>query len=375
MSYWIGLMSGTSMDGIDAALVDASGKTLIAGMTCPYRQEAREALMSVLSTPTHPLGALHQLNTLLGIEFAQAVKTLLAHAGVDAASISAIGSHGQTLAHNMKSTIPYTIQLGCAHTIVEHTGISVVADFRTRDVVLGGQGAPFAPLYHQALFGQHHAPMAIVNLGGIANITYLGHHGALLGGHDVGPGNCLMDAWAVRHLGKAFDEGGVWAAKGRVLPSLLNRLLSDAFYTQKPPKSLCTSSYSLANLAPYLSDTWLPEDVQATFLALTVSAITQDLNHFQQHNMPLKHVIVCGGGARNTTLMLALQEALPRQAVQSSTEWGVDADYLESMMMAWLASNMLKGICVDLGKITGAKKPALLGAFYPSSAGVARTIS
>ena len=366
MSLWIGLMSGTSMDGIDAALIDDTNNTLIAALTHPYSLPATCALREVVSQPLH-LGSLHQLSSLLGNEFADAVDVLLKQSGVLAQDIIAIGSHGQTIAHATNIPLPYTVQLGCPHTIAERTGITVIADFRTRDVVLGGQGAPLAPLYHQAIFGHLHEPMAIVNIGGISNITFLGAHGELLAGYDVGPGNCLMDAWSQRHLGTAFDDQGCFAASGQVIPELLKHLLSDPFYSASTPKSLCTSLFALSGLTHILDDSFLPEDVQATFLALTARTVSNAIRDFAAQHHVVSRLVICGGGTRNSCLMRKLQLEQSSRPVISCAELGVDADYLEAMLVAWLARKAFYAQPVDLSMITGAKRAAILGAIFPVS--------
>ncbi len=364
MSLWIGLMSGTSMDGIDAVLMDDQDNKLISALTHPYSGLAKQALANLFSQPLD-LGTLNQLSSFLGDEFADAVDALLIYSGTKAQDVIAIGSHGQTVAHSTNVSRPYTIQLGCPHTIAERSGITVVADFRTRDVVIGGQGAPFAPIYHQFLFGHLQETMAIVNIGGISNVTFLGEDGTLLAGYDVGPGNCLMDAWAQLHLGQPFDDQGNWAATGKVIPELLTYLLSDPYYQASAPKSLCTSSFALSHLSDVLEPSWLPNDVQATFLALTVTTIKDAVRVFAENYKPVVRLVICGGGARNRCLMSHLGSEQIYISLISSQDLGVDPDYLEAMMIAYLARKAYYAESVDLGMITGAKKMAILGAIYP----------
>ena len=360
MRLFIGLMSGTSMDGIDAALVDVDTNRLILGMTCSYSDKAKTWLRDVLSSECVRPAVLSQLNTLLGREFALAVHQLLETAGIAPQDIVAIGSHGQTICHDATLDIPYTVQLGCGHTIAELTGIEVVADFRTRDLVNGGQGAPFAPIYHQALFGESDLPLAVVNIGGIANVTYLAH-GACVNGYDVGPGNCLLDAWIQKQLGLAYDARGEWAATGKVIKPLLTALLEDPYFKCLPPKSLGKEYYSSTWLARYLHPDYAANDVQATLTALTATTIADDI---KKTNLKLGSVAICGGGIHNTMLFNALSEQLPDLQIVSTKALGIDPDYLEAMMFAWLADKTISQTPLDLRQITGAKKTAILGAIY-----------
>ena len=361
MTLFIGLMSGTSMDGIDAALVDLNTNTLLAGITRPYSEDAQERLNAVLSAQCVTPAQLDQLNTVLGREFALAVHQLLRVANTRSEEIVAIGSHGQTICHDAMDTIPYTIQLGCGHTIAALTGITVVADFRTRDLVMGGQGAPFAPIYHQALFGGLTMPTAVVNIGGIANVTFLAHDLALCG-HDTGPGNCLMDAWVKQHLNLPYDDGGAWGATGRVIERLLNDLLADPYFERLAPKSLDKAYFSIEWLMSHLRSEDTSQDVQATlieFTAMTIANAILDSTH------AMEQVVVCGGGAHNLALMQAIQRQLPALLVASTQALGVNPDFIEAMMFAWLAEKTIHGVCVDLTGITGAKSPSILGAIYP----------
>lgn len=365
MALYIGLMSGTSMDGIDAALVDVESHTLIKGITCAYRKPARDFLDDVLHERKTGLSAMSQLNTVLGREFAGAVHQLLEEANVKPDIVQGIGSHGQTISHNPTADIPYTVQLGCGHTIAELTGITVVADFRTRDLVLGGQGAPLAPLYHQAVFGQNNQPLAIVNIGGIANVTFIVPKEQVTG-YDTGPGNGLLDAWIQMHLQQPFDKDGAWAASGRVIDVLLQQLLTDPYFKLLPPKSLDKAYFSKQWLESYLSDEFMLEDVQATLTALTASSIA---NAIKQSEARPKHVVVCGGGVHNRTLLRAIQQQLPECHVASTQSLGVDPDFLEAMMFAWLADKTLKHMPLDCTYITGAKRVSVLGAIYANQAG------
>jgi anhydro-N-acetylmuramic acid kinase len=361
MSLYIGLMSGTSMDGIDAALINATTNQLLSGFTKKYSDDVKLRIDKILDGSDLSLASICQLDTLIGREFATAVNELLAQAKLSANDIKAIGSHGQTLCHNAKDAIPYTLQLGCAHTISTLTGITVVADFRTRDLVNGGQAAPFAPLYHHELFAKSHEHVAVVNIGGIANITLI-HRDELTKGWDVGPGNCLMDAWINKHQGKAFDAEGEWARQGKMIPALLDELLADPFICQMAPKSIGKEYFSLAWLASYLKAEYRPEDVQKTLVAFTAKVIAQEVSKIEQ---PIKELFLCGGGAHNLLLQQILSDYLPHIAVKSSADAGVDPDYLEAMLFAWMAAQTINHKALDLRAITGSRQPAILGAIYP----------
>ncbi|KTD02699.1 anhydro-N-acetylmuramic acid kinase [Legionella feeleii] len=361
MKLFIGLMSGTSMDGIDAALIDLSSHSFIAGITCPYNPEIKQRLLEVSNGDRYGLKQFSQLNTLLGREFAKAALELMTKAKVSAKNIQAIGSHGQTLCHDATADIPYTVQLGCAHTIAELTGVPVVADFRTRDLVVGGQGAPFAPLYHQALFQGQGYPLAIINIGGIANMTYLADEYDLHG-YDLGPGNCLMDAWVKKHLGHDYDKSGEWAAQGRVIEPLLDALLTDAYFKRQQPKSIGKEYFSLDWLATYLQPTYDAVDVQATLLGLTARAIVHEL---KAGNLSPKRLLLCGGGAHNTALLNTLTDLLPEISVDSTAALNINPDFIEAAMFAWLAEKTLNHTPVNLCQVTGSTRLIILGAIYP----------
>lgn len=355
----MGLMSGTSMDGMDAALLDLPSHTLVAGLTLPYSPEVRQALERLLSKAAPNIKSCMQLHTLLGQEFARAALALLEKTSCNAQDIRAIGSHGQTVFHDAHAAMPYTLQLGCAHTIAEKTRIAVVADFRTRDMVVGGQGAPLAPLYHQALFSHRQTPLALVNIGGIANITVLSAENQVLG-YDTGPGNCLMDNWIYQHQRVAYDKSGQWAASGRVIANLLQSWLADPFFKIPPPKSI-GKEYFLARCLGL--DNYAPQDVQATWLELTALTV---VNALRSHTPLPQQVLLCGGGAHNTGLLARIGQLLPECLVGSTQLFGVNPDFIEAQMFAWLAEKMMTGTPLNLQSITGAKKEAVLGVFYPA---------
>lgn len=358
---FIGLMSGTSMDGIDAALVDVESNHCIHGITYQYSDYLKYQLQEAMSLKAHSLAWFSQLNRLAGQEFAKAAIELLKQSGVASHDVVAIGSHGQTLCHDTSVNIPYTVQYGCAHTISHMTGMTVVADFRTRDLIAGGQGAPFAPIYHQELFQHQKSALAVVNIGGIANLSYL-QKNKPVSGYDTGPGNCLMDAWIAKHLGKNFDRDGRWAAMGEIIPSLLNDLVNDIYFQRQAPKSIGKEYFSLTWLEGYLSDNYQPCDVQATLKQLTAVTIADSINSLPA--LP-KYLLICGGGVHNQALMASLKELLPDIEVLSTERFRVNPDFIEAMMFAWLAKKALDYMPLDMQHITGAQYPVILGAIYP----------
>jgi anhydro-N-acetylmuramic acid kinase len=361
-ALYIGLISGTSMDGVDAALIDLSTHQFIEGMTRPYSREAKLFLNRVMSKKCQALKDLSQLNTVLGQEFAQAALELMAKIQIPASSIKAIGSHGQTICHDPSADIPYTLQLGCAHSIAELTNITVVADFRTRDLIIGGQGAPFAPIYHQALFTHHSKPLAVVNIGGIANLTVL-ESPLQARGYDVGPGNCLMDAWTKCHLNLDYDKQGEWAASGSVNMSLLDKLLTDSFFKKMDPKSVGKEYFSLEWLKSFIESYQTPADIQATLMMLTAKCIAESINNLP--NRP-KEILICGGGVHNLTLLQSIQKLLPHADIKSTAAYGIHPDFIEALMFAWLAEKTINNIPLDMNQITGAKREAVLGVIYPA---------
>lgn len=362
MSLYCGLMSGTSMDGIDVALVDMDSHAFIAGLTQPYTPETQCRLQALLSENKTDLHEIGQLNVLLGREFAAAALMLFEKNNLSSQQIKAIGSHGQTVIHNPQAPIAYTMQLGCPHTIAALTGCAVIADFRSRDIAFGGQGAPLAPLYHPVLFGKNHSDsVAVVNIGGVANVTFIRGEEAL-NGYDCGPGNGLMDAWIQQHLGKNFDDNGRWAMSGVVIESLLTALYEDPYFSQTSPKSLDKGYFSLSWLNSYLKPEYTPADVQATLLALTAQSIASAI---QSENLAVSKVIVCGGGAHNGALLYALSQILKGLSVGTSESLGIHPDYVEAMMMAWLAAMATQKKKLNWPKITGARYEAsVLGITY-----------
>ncbi|MFZ9347456.1 MAG: anhydro-N-acetylmuramic acid kinase [Arenimonas sp.] len=361
-SLYIGLMSGTSLDGIDVALVDFSSGAQLLAHGHRRLPEALTEILLALSQSNAPvsLEQVGQLETLLGEAFAEAVTAFCAERRLAPESIRAIGSHGQTLRHDPKADIPYTLQLGDANIIAERTGITTVADFRRRDVAAGGQGAPLVPAFHAALFGEAGRGRVVLNIGGIANITLLPGDGCV-SGFDCGPGNGLMDAWCRKHWGIAFDAQGDKAALGMPDAELLERLLSDPWLQLPPPKSTGRDYFQLDWLDYHLQGLRLsPESVLHTLNLFTARAIADAI---QLDGSAPESVLVCGGGVHNALLMRNLQ-ALLACPVRSTATLGVDPDYVEAMAFAWLAKQCLEGRSGNVVEVTGAAGPRILGAIY-----------
>lgn len=361
---FIGLMSGTSLDGIDAVLADfgcAQPRTL-GHVHQPFEPALRQALLALNSRGDDELHRAALAGADLARASAAAVHALLQAAGVTAAEVRAIGSHGQTVRH--QPALGYTIQLNAPALLAELTSIDVVADFRSRDMAAGGQGAPLVPAFHAAVFGADQA-RAIVNIGGIANITGLpaGGQGTAIG-FDCGPGNMLLDLWAQRHLGRPYDADGNFAASGRVSEALLEALLSEPFFALDPPKSTGRDLFNTAWLnARLAAHAHLPAaDVQATLTMLTAQGIACAV---AMHAADAAEVIVCGGGARNAALMSALARLCAPRALRSSDQLGVAPEHVEALAFAWLARAHIEGCCANLPEVTGARGARLLGALYP----------
>lgn len=361
-SLYIGLMSGTSLDGMDVALVDfADGTNLLHSGHYQLPEQLRAELLRLSqSNSAISLEQFGQLETALGQTFANAVNEFCQQNAVNPANIRAIGSHGQTVRHNPQGDLPYTLQMGDANIIAERTGITTVADFRRRDVAAGGQGAPLVPAFHHALFAKPNSTRAIVNIGGIANITLLAENGSV-NGFDTGPGNGLMDAWCQKHWRIAYDDNGQKAALGQIDQPLLEQLLSEPWLQLPAPKSTGRDMFNLEWLAVHLQNLSLsPETVLRTLNTFTAKTIANALLASSQN---IEDVFVCGGGVHNALLMQTLQSLLPCP-VQSTEVLGVDPDYVEAMAFAWLAKQCIDGKPGNVVDVTGAKGSRILGAIY-----------
>lgn len=358
---YIGLMSGTSMDGIDAVLVDTgSVPRLLHHSHQPISPQLRTSLLALNEPGFDELHRAAQAANALALGYATVVRTLLTqvHTAVD--QITAIGCHGQTVRHRPESG--YTIQLVNGALLAELTGIRVVCDFRSRDIAAGGEGAPLVPAFHRAVFAHPQRSRAVVNIGGIANITSLPSRGDVIG-FDCGPGNVLMDGWIMAHQGVTYDAGGAWAAQGAVLPELLERLLAHEFFERRPPKSTGRDLFNLKNLDAALAGNERPADVQATLCELTATAIARALT---AHCADALEVYLCGGGARNDGLRARLAALLPGRRVAVTDELGIAAESVEAAAFAWLAQRTLAGEPGNLPQVTGARGPCVLGAIYPA---------
>ena len=365
-ALYLGLISGTSADGIDAALVRFEHDTpqLIDALTHPWPEDLRTRILAVAQDETRlDLDAYGRLDVAIGQCFAQAAQQLLGRNAAHAPAVRAIGSHGQTLRHRPAGAFPFTLQVGDPSVIAEHCGIDVVADFRRADVAAGGQGAPLLPAVHAMLLGRADGVRVVLNLGGIANITVLDPAGKVFG-FDTGPANGLMDAWHLRHRGAAYDANGAFAASGRVDDVLLAALLADPYFALPAPKSTGREHFHLAWLESHAGVATLsPADVQATLLELSARSIADAI---ERHAPEAFDVLACGGGVHNAVLMRRLGELLGTRELASTATHGVDPDYLEATAFAWLARQRLLGLPGNLPAVTGARGPRVLGAVYPA---------
>jgi anhydro-N-acetylmuramic acid kinase len=357
---FVGVMSGTSVDGIDAVLVDAGAPRLLVldAVHHPFDAALRAALLDLNRAGDNEIDRAARLGSELARRYASAVAEVLQKSRIPASDVSAIGCHGQTVRH--RPELGYTVQIGNAALLAELCGIRVVADFRSRDVAAGGQGAPLVPAFHAGVFSNADENRAVLNLGGIANLSFLARGGAV-SGFDSGPGNCLLDLWATRHLGKPFDEGGQWSAGGRPIAELLERLLDEPYFRAAPPKSTGRDLFNAAWLDARLARDYDPRSVQATLLELTARTVAQAC---ERHGGDVSRLIVCGGGTRNLFLMRRLEALLAPAAVETSERHGIDPQLVEAAAFAWFASQAVDGKACDLRSVTGARGPRVLGAIY-----------
>ncbi len=371
----IGLMSGTSVDGIDAALVEFKENQihLIEFEYFPFSDSIRQAIQS-LSQPTDPvfLKEYGECDTRLGHCFAKACIQLLEKANCSNSAITAIGCHGQTIYHAAELSSPFSLQIGDPNIIAEQTGITTVADFRRRDIALGGQGAPLVPAFHQAIFSntfdlarQH---ICIVNIGGIANITYLCAEKTI--GFDTGPGNTLMDYWVQQHLKITYDKNGDWAKTGIINPQLVNQFKQDPYFQLDAPKSTGKEYFSSNWLAEQINPfaDLPPENIQASLCQLTADTLTEAI---QQYAPLTEQILICGGGIHNAFLIELIRNNLS-QPVSSTADFGINPDHVEAMAFAWLARQTMNNLSGNLTEVTGAKTPAILGGIYPGINGLHR---
>lgn len=363
MALYIGVMSGTSLDGLDIALIEqGDGVRLLASHYLPMPPALRADLLALCASGPDEIARAALAENQWATLAASGIHTLLQQQNMSAADIRAIGSHGQTVRH--EPARGFTVQIGNPALLTELTGITTVGDFRRRDVAAGGQGAPLVPAFHDALFASPGQYLAVLNVGGFSNLSLI-ESDKPVSGFDCGPGNVLLDAWINEKQGLDYDRDGAWAASGTVQPALLNELLSDPFFAGTGPKSTGREVFNLPWLKGHLAN--VPAmgdaDVQATLLELTVRTIVESLRHAQPHTHEL---LVCGGGAHNRMLMQRLAQLLPRTRVDSTGSRGVDPDWVEAMAFAWLAHCCLEGIATNRPSVTGARGLRVLGAIYPA---------
>jgi anhydro-N-acetylmuramic acid kinase len=358
---YIGVMSGTSLDGVDVALCEIHKNScrLVASYEHPFEKALKDEILQAIAQEV-TLKTIGELDVKLGRLFSNAVKNFLTQEKIVAKDIQAIGLHGQTLWHEPKSDYPFSMQLGSANEVVARTGIDVVSDFRGADIANGGEGAPFAPAFHQEIFQDLGKNIAVVNIGGMANISYLGDK---LLGWDIGCGNVLMDSFISLTQDKAYDRDGSFARSGELNMELLQAMLRDEYFAKLPPKSTGREYFNQAWLQRYLHDfQGLREaDIQRTLLELTAVTIANEANR-----LGVRELIICGGGAKNDFLMERLA-TLCRASVKKTDEYGVSGDFLEAMIFAWLAYKHLHKEAVNLKSVTGAKKNVILGAHYAAN--------
>ncbi|HZX52952.1 MAG TPA: anhydro-N-acetylmuramic acid kinase [Pseudomonas sp.] len=363
MPLYLGVMSGTSLDGLDIALIQQDHSTTLLGTRyLPMPTALRGELLALCSPGRDELARAAIAEQQWARLAAQGIADLLLQHELTPQAIRAIGSHGQTVRH--EPARGFTIQISNAALLAELTGICVVSDFRRRDLAAGGQGAPLVPAFHEALFAQAQSRRAILNIGGFSNLSLL-EIDKPVHGFDCGPGNALLDAWIQRHKGADYDQDGQWAATGQVQATLLQALLGDAFFQTQGPKSTGRELFNLPWLDQHLAalPRYTAEDVQTTLLELTAQSIVAALQAAQEHTDEL---LVCGGGAHNLTLMQRLSTLLPDSRVSSTDAHGVPADWVEAMAFAWLAHCCLEGIPANRPSVTGAQGLRILGAIYPA---------
>ncbi len=355
------------MDALDAVLVNfsVSPPQLLSSYSHDLGEELRHALLALAQPGDNELERMAQLDVTLGRLSAQTCQQLLAKAGLARTEIKAIGSHGQTVRHAPGASPPFTVQIGDPNTIAQLTGITTVADFRRRDMVVGGQGAPLVPAFHQALFHSPEKNRVILNIGGIANISILPAASSIpASGFDTGPGNMLMDAWSQLHQHQPYDDNGEWARSGHVDNELLNDLLSDPYLSLPPPKSTGREQYNIHWLKQQMRGAPRVEDVQATLCELTAASIAHAVLQFAPAT---EEIFVCGGGARNSYLIERIGDYLEGCRVTTTSKLGVDPQWVEAMAFAWLARQTLLGLPGNLPAVTGASEAVILGGIFPAA--------
>jgi anhydro-N-acetylmuramic acid kinase len=361
---YIGVMSGTSLDGVDVVLaaIDERMVAQQASYSHPIPLELKNAILGMCQGQQVTLAQVGDLDTRLGILFGEAVLGLMKKAGITAEEVTAIGCHGQTVWHQPKGDATFSMQLGDNNRIAAMTGVTTIGDFRRRDMAFGGQGAPLVPAFHQALLAHPTERRMILNIGGIANLSLL-LPGQPIRGYDTGPGNMLLDAWIWRHRAQPYDKNAEWANSGRVNLTLLQQMLADPYFAEPAPKSTGREYFNIAWLEKQLSKVHelAPEDVQATLAELTAVSIAEQV----QLAGSCDRLMVCGGGARNPLVMARLSAMLPGTEVSTTDSFGISGDDMEALAFAWLAFRTLSGKAGNLPSVTGASQETVLGAIYP----------
>lgn len=359
---YLGIMSGTSADGVDVALseIGPDGFRMVATHYAEFSHRLRQRVLGLQASRQDELETAAELAGDLSRAYAEAIRVVLGTTGLRRNDVRAIGCHGQTVRHNPQSG--YSIQLVNGALLAELSGISVVCDFRNRDIAAGGEGAPLVPAFHKAVFSSTEHNRVIANIGGIANLTSLQRDG-YVAGFDTGPGNVLLDGWAEKHFDRRMDENGRWAREGRVITALLDRLAAHSYFAVLPPKSTGRETFNLDWVMRNLSGTERPEDVQATLLELSVRTITEAI---REHCQVADEIYVCGGGAHNSALMDALTDALKPIPIRSTEALGIGPDWVEACAFAWLAARAVHGEPGNLPAVTGARGERILGAIYPA---------
>lgn len=354
-------MSGTSLDGIDVALVDLhAAPVLVASHFQPYAPDMVDNLLDLHEPGANELHRARITANRLARQYANAIESLLRSAAIEPQQVRAIGCHGQTVRHQPAQG--YSLQLNNGALLAELTGITVISDFRARDIAAGGQGAPLVPAFHDRILRHPSIHRAILNIGGIANLTDLAP-GRETSGFDTGPGNLLLNAWISRHRGLAYDAEGAWADSGTLLPALLEKLLAEPYFAAAPPKSTGRDLFNLAWLERHLSGKEAPADVQATLLALSADSIADSV---RRHCTGAAEIYLCGGGAHNAALTARLRAALPGCLVRNTEVLGIGADWMEAVAFAWLAQQAIHARPGNLPAVTGARHPCVLGAIHPA---------
>lgn len=363
---YIGVMSGTSLDGVDTALVEIEDNQLrlLASHEYPIPEKLKQRILNICIGQQTNLVEVGEIDHQLGKLYAEAINRLLDACGYTASQVTAIGNHGQTVFHQPNSDSPFTMQLGDANIIAALTGIDTVADFRRKDMALGGQGAPLVPAFHQSIFKPSDSSVVVLNIGGIANISVLRPNQPVIG-YDTGPGNMLMDAWCYQHTGQSYDKNGQLASQGKVNQALLSDLLAEPYLELAAPKSTGRELFNLDWLESHLERHALPvEDVQRTLCELTAVTIADEVRKYLIGDTP--ELLVCGGGAQNPLLMERLHHHLPKWRVMTTNDKGVDSDNMEAMAFAWLAYRRIHNLPSNLPDVTGASKLTSLGVIYPA---------